>query len=142
MARVRFNIGSSMNLVRDITLLMTFLLLVSGCATTPEPAKVVVKGVSFSNGTSSPVTDVRLFVEKTKSFVSCGYIPAGSGCSTTFPLREYQGNPVSISWQQENRSWTTGEFVFELPEPLLPGKPITAIVNIGERGQSRVFLTQ
>lgn len=124
------------------TILIVLHFLIIGCTVTGLSIPLHVGGLFFHNNTATPLHNVSLRVEKTNDLVSCGLIPAGSTCSTTFPLKKYQGNPVMLSWVQEGRAWSSEEFYIQLPHPLVYDKPITAVVDIGNQGKVNARFVQ
>ena len=99
-----------------------------GCASSPKTVGHTVDGLAFENATRDEVHEARLVVPATGGMVACGYIPRGASCSTTFPVREYQGNAIVLSWQQAGRQWETRPMV--LPVPDVPaGTRLRAVVT-------------
>ena len=118
------------------------LTVISSCTVLPKIRPIEVGGLFIRNSTSTPVKNVEIRVKKTGAKVSCSYIPAGKECSTTFPAKTYQGNSIMVSWEQEGRTWSSGEFLLQLPENLMADKSTMAVVNIGERGSVSAWLDQ
>jgi hypothetical protein len=85
---------------------------------------------------------VKVQVKKTGATVSCSYIPAGKECSTTFPAKTYQGNPITVSREQNGRVWSPREFLVRLPENLIADRATIAVVSIGENGSVWARLDQ
>lgn len=127
---------------RQTVLLLAAVLLMSGCALLQKKGQHTVVGIRFHNVSYHPIGDVRLHVERIKGFASCSRILPKSICSTTFPVREYQGNPVIISWNQNGKTWTTGEIAVKLPEGASRDKPLFCVVEIGNQGSHSVSLAQ
>jgi hypothetical protein len=116
--------------------------LVIGCSNIPQYKGFIVEGVAFVNQTSMPIHDVAITVEKTGGVVSCGFIPVGSDCTVGFPVRQYHGQPVRVTWQQAGESWDTGEFIV-LPEKIEnPNKPVMVQVMLNPRGDYSVHVRQ
>ena len=114
-------------------LISTFFL-VSGCNVLPQARSIEIGGLVFRNNTLARVENVKLVVEKTRKVVSCGYILAGKDFSTTFPIRTYQGNSIRMSWVHQGKLWKTEDFYAEIPEKLIPDKPATVLITIGNQG--------
>lgn len=116
--------------------------LVVGCSSFPQYKGFIVDNVSFVNQTNMPLHDVAVTVEKTGGVVSCGYIAVGGDCSVGFPVRQYHGQPVKVSWQQAGESWDTGEFII-LPEKIEnPNRPVMVQVIINPQGDHSVHVRQ
>jgi len=63
----------------------------------------------FENRGQAFVTAVRLLVPATGAFVSCGNIPPGGTCATTFPEVKYTGNEMEVTWSQGGQIFSTGQ---------------------------------
>jgi hypothetical protein len=122
-------------------LISTFVL-VSGCKALPQARSIEVRGLVFLNDTLARIDNVKLVVEKARKTVSCSYILAGKDFSTTFPLRTYQGNSIRMSWVHQGRPWTTEDFYTEIPEKLIPDKPATVLITIGNQGSVKAQFVQ
>ncbi len=106
------------------------ILSLSACATGAvdhEPS-IQISGTVIENQTEMFVSAVRLLVPVTGNFVSCGNIPPGSMCSTTFPEAAYTGNPVEITWSAGGQIHSTGQFALQLPIDIDAYK--TAVVQV------------
>ena len=101
-----------------------------------------IKGMLIENHTNLRVSAVRLLVPATGNFVSCGNIPPGSMCSTTFPEANYSGNPVEITWSQAGQIYSSGEFVLELPVEIIENSPGLVRVVIAGPGSAGAELVQ
>ena len=122
--------------------MVAVLTIISGCMILPKVKPIEIGGLFIRNSTSTPVKNVEVRVKKTGAKVSCSYVPAGKECSTTFPSKTYQGNPITVSWEQEWRVWSPREFLVQLPENLIADKSTMAVVNIGEHGSISARLDQ
>jgi len=110
------------------------------CATTAPAPRHTVDGLALLNRTGVVVHEVRLAVPATGGVVACGQILVQAGCATTFPAREYQGNPVTVSWMQGGRSYRQAGVVFELAPGVVAGEPLTALVELARGGGVRARL--
>ena len=110
------------------------LLLISACGELPKTTSITVAGLVFLNNTSTPVYNAKLSVKKTGGLVACGVILPGKECSTTFPVRQYQGNPIIVSWEQAGQTWSSGEFYVQLPGSPVTDAPTIAFITLGEQG--------
>ena len=122
--------------------------LLSACAYSPaqeaEPLAggIEIRGLRIMNRSFGMVTQVELLVTKTGEFISCGNIPMRGVCSTTFPLRQYEGNQIEIRWKQGASEWSTGEFVVESNQLLDPMRPAQVEVIINAQGLAPTQLVQ
>lgn len=107
---------------------------ITACGELPKSNSITVAGLVFQNRTATPVYKAKLSVSKTHGLISCGVILPGKECSTTFPVRQYQGNPISVSWEQAGQAWSSGEFYVQLPRVPLADSPTIAVVTLGEHG--------
>ena len=126
---------------RHSGVLLTVIFFVAGCAYLEQKEPFTVVGVKFYNASYYPIENVRLRVQKTRGFATCNKILPQAVCLTTFPVREYQGNPVIISWEQNGKPWSTGEIIVEPEEGSSPDKPLFGIIEIGNQGSYITFLT-
>lgn len=111
-------------MAKIISITLCTLLLIA-CASKPvEQARPLqIEGLVMNNQTQMWVSAARLLVPATGNFVSCGNIPPGSMCSTTFPETAYKGNQIEITWSQGGQIHSTGLFVLRLPVDLDDNKP-------------------
>ena len=114
------------------------------CTTVPEDETppVQITGMVMENQTQMYVSAVRLLVPVTGNFVSCGNIPPGSMCSSTFPEAAYTGNPVEITWSQGGRIHSTGQFVVQLPSDLDNDIPAQVHIVISGPGLAGAMIVQ
>ena len=118
--------------------------MVVACATHPadNSSPLQINGMLIENQTQAWVSAVRLIVPLTGSFVSCGNVPPGSMCSTTFPEANYTGNPVEITWSQAGQIHSTGQFVVEIPASVDEDRPAIVHVVIAGPGSAGAALVQ
>ena len=114
------------------------------CAAKPvdDAPPVQITGMVMQNQTQMYVSAVRLLVPVTGNFVSCGNIPPGSMCSSTFPEAAYTGNPVEITWSQGGRIHSTGQFVVKLPSNLDNDRPAQVHIVISGPGLAGAMIVQ
>lgn len=115
----------------------------SGCSAVPvlsSQKPIEIRGLIIRNNTDQDVRDVQLLVEKTRTIVTCSYIPAGGTFSTEFPLRAYQGNHVQAAWSQYGRTFQTRPVYAQIPDDLDPAVPVHAEVLINPRASMVVLL--
>ena len=117
-------------------------LFISSCAELPRTNPLTVGGLTFHNTTSSPIKNARLSVHKTHGTVACGFILPYKECSTTFPQRQYQGNAITVSWQQSGQTWTATNVDVQLPEFPIPNRSTIALISLGENGSISARLIQ
>ena len=110
------------------------LLVVSACAELPTTNPITVAGLMFYNNTDAPIQNAKLSVTTTRGLVACGVVLPGKECSTTFPVRQYRGNPVIVTWEQAGQTWSSGEFYIQLPTASLAATPTIAVVTLGVQG--------
>lgn len=103
---------------------------------------IEIRGLRILNRSYAMVTEVELLVTKTGEFISCGNIPMRGECSTTFPLRQYEGNQIEIRWKQGSSEWSTGEFVVEANKLIDPMRPALVEVIINSQGLAPTQLVQ
>lgn len=117
--------------------------LLLACASGAVKAPLLqIDGMVIENKTTMWVSAARLLVPATGRFVSCGNISPGALCSTTFPETAYTGNPVEITWSQGGQIYSTGQFVVQLPEPLVEDRPAIVRIVIAGPGSAGAFIVQ
>jgi len=119
-------------------------LMLSACGSLPvdRAQELQINGMVIENQTSMWVSAVRLLVPVNGNFVSCGNIPPGTQCSTTFPESSYTGNPVEITWSQGGQIHSTGEFILQLPDDLKEDKPALVHVVIAGPASAGAMIIQ
>ena len=124
------------------------LCLVSACAGkgagAPSNEVESVKIDSFVIRNELPLTVTDVFVESpgTGNFAGCGTILSKTQCQNAFPARTYRRNGIIISWKELGVARSTGEFVVEAPQDLLPDRATILEVIIYSRGQAGARLVQ
>ncbi len=117
------------------------ILLLPGCAVFQSQQSISVRGLTIRNDSNRDIRNIRLYVERTRSTVTCTFIPAGGEFSTEFPLRTYQGNYVITAWQQNGRQYETPPLYAHIPEDLDRTRPVDAVVTINQQGTVTVELS-
>lgn len=122
--------------IKLLSLIVVFLpgLIVSCSAPVILERSIEVKRLVFLNKTSRPLKNVRIYVAKTREFISCNYILANSECSTGFPLREYQGNTFEVSWLDGGYQKSVADIKVVIPDNLKKDKPVNAVIIFSEAG--------
>lgn len=80
------------------------------------------------------VSDIRLKTADTGGVMTCGRIPAGGHCGTTFPARRYKGTPFTISWQQQSTGYSVKNIRIHPPAGIASGQPALLVVLIESNG--------
>ena len=104
------------------------------CAVPEKSEDMSIKRLVFLNQSAMPLNDVRIYVQSTHEFVTCGYILPKSECSMGFPLREYQGNRFQVKWRDNNQQRTMNNIAMEIPGDLDNDLPVRAVIVFGENG--------
>ncbi|MDX1335600.1 MAG: hypothetical protein R3312_07430 [Gammaproteobacteria bacterium] len=125
-----------------ILYLLIVLGLLQACSNIPQYKGFIVDGVSFVNQTNMALHDVTVSVKETGGVVSCGFIPVAGDCAVGFPVRQYHGQAVNVSWKQGGQYWETGEFIV-LPDKLEnPSRPANVRVLLNPQGDFSVQVLQ
>jgi len=111
------------------------LLGISACGSLPPSNSVTVAGLLFYNNTATPIHNAKLSVTTTHGLVACGLILPGMECSTTFPVRQYQHNPIVVTWEHNGRTWSSGEFRVPVPDDSTASTASIAVILLGEQGE-------
>ena len=119
------------------------LALQASCATpstegtnTRAPTVLQIAGIEIFNGLPYIIHDVTVLVPLSGDYVSCGQILPDTACSTSFPLREYQGNPVQVTWTELGEPQGTPEFSLEAPATATSGQRAFVRVEVFAKGQA------
>lgn len=125
-----------------MTALGTLCLFACAAAPVDKAPTIQISGMVMQNQTQMYVSAVRLLVPATGNFVSCGNMPPGSRCSTTFPEAAYTGNPVEITWSQGGEIHSTGQFAVQLPGNLDRERPAKVHIIISGPGLAGAMIVQ
>jgi len=125
-----------------VTGLCTLLLMACASGSVDNTPPLKIEGLVIQNQTRMWVSVVRLLVQVTGNFVSCGNISPNSSCATTFPETDYTGNPVEITWSQGGQIYSTGQFVIQLPDDLDPDRPAVVQIIIADAGSAGAMIVQ
>jgi hypothetical protein len=106
------------------------------------PAEILIDGLIIQNLTEETIHDFVLKVENVKNHISVTPILDRNSFSTSFPLRKYQKNQISITWTQGGRRWMSGYLIIEPPDDLVPGRPATVMILIRENGNVMTTMSQ
>ena len=128
--------------LKKASFLASLIVLISCSTAIVRMKNITIDGVVFKNLTDQPMRNMRILVTKTNAFAVCSYMTARGECSTTFPVRQYKGNAISISWEQNNKSWSKEDFYIETPTSLDWGKPARAVINLMDGGDVQAGLLQ
>lgn len=110
--------------------------LCAGCASVSEmPAEpaatgLEIAGVEIRNELAYPVTDVRVLLPESGDFVSCGTVFPDTTCATAFPLLEYHGDPLSVTWQERGQPQAMKPFRLRVPPGMDATRPLWVQVVI------------
>ena len=108
----------------------------TSCSTSSvKPNAIQIKRLVFLNQSYKTLDEVRIYISETREFASCGRILPGTECSTGFPLREYQGNHFDISWVDNQQSKSIKNIQTLVPEDLVSGKAVNAVIVFGAQGE-------
>lgn len=93
-----------------------------------------IKRLIFLNKSDKPLSDVRIYISKTRELMTCGYLLPKSECSTGFPLRKYQGNRFDVSWVEEGQSRLIRNILIKIPDNYISGKSVNAVIVFDRNG--------
>ena len=111
------------------------LFLLSACATKWATKNLTFDGLYFENNSPYSLDEVKITVEKTGAFASCSPVLKGATCSTLFPPRHYQGNPVHITWVYKGVTHQEEPFVIEPPEHIIKDRHAKVIIQFDRANQ-------
>ena len=106
-------------------------ILLSACATTGTNENLSFDSLYFENKSNHTIDEVKISVEQTGAFASCSPVLKGATCSTRFPPRHYQGNPVYVTWTYQGVIHQEGPFVIEPPQQIIKDHHAKIIIHFG-----------
>lgn len=129
--------------MKVFTSVCVLLLSITGCVTiqpdatrpndTPQFNTLVLK-----NMTGNDIHGAEIRVADHTGVFTCNIILANAFCSNGFPARAYQGNAITIQWEDQHRRQQVGPLVVP-PPALSTHQPLTAIIELHEHGQFNAF---
>lgn len=90
----------------------------AGCSTIEPgaaPDRLLFNKIVVTNDGSRDIANLQIAVSRINGVFSCSRLLSNSFCSNTFPIREYQGNSVTLTWEEGGVEFTAGPFVAEPP---------------------------
>ncbi len=85
-----------------------------------------VTSMSILNDSSSPVTNFQIYIRKRDRTLTISQIPPGGESSYGFPVRDYQGNPLTIRWTHQGRDYEEKRLSMKTPSGLPEVMPLNA----------------
>lgn len=108
----------------------------------PEEFSLPVQDLVFVNDTDASMRDIILSIPILREQVTCSHVPPKGKRAMEFPLLEYEGNYVVVSWRHRGRMWRSEPEVALTPGDIDRRYPIQLVVTLGERGRMKVAITQ
>lgn len=112
-----------------LSLVVSALVCLTACVE-PKPTtkKLTIDTLMIENHSSSELNNVKIKVEQTGAYASCGLVLRGSACSTTFKSKTYQGNPVFISWEHNGEQHKVGPLYGSKPKNIQTGVDAAVVI--------------
>ena len=108
----------------------------------PEEFSLPIRGVVFINDTDAPARNISLSILMLREEAKCSHVPARGKRMVDYPLREYGGNYLVVSWFHRGRLWRSEPDVALTPGGIDPRQPVELVVTLGERGTMKLAITQ
>ncbi|OUR72147.1 hypothetical protein A9Q78_07505 [Methylophaga sp. 41_12_T18] len=105
------------------------LLLVGCIATTPVKPQLMINALVIENNSLTELHNVKIKVEQTGAYGSCSLVLLGRACSTTFPTKIYQGNPVFLTWEIQGQPRQVGPLYVQNSERIQVGRDAAVVIN-------------
>ncbi|MFW2372029.1 MAG: hypothetical protein ACN4GM_02840 [Gammaproteobacteria bacterium] len=105
------------------------------CSVQINPSTFEIQRLIVVNETPRALEDVKIYVGKTREFVTCGYILPNSECSIGFPLRKYQANRFDVSWLENGQATSVKDILVSEAENLMAGQAVNAVITFGRHGK-------
>jgi len=117
------------------SMLLILVTLISGCETRPSEELLVFDSLAFENNSYLTLNDVRIEVKDTGAFAACSPVLSMSTCETSFRARDYQGNPVYISWSTNEGNRIIGPIKVNMPAKIILEKVAKIIIAFDSQEQ-------
>lgn len=117
--------------VKAVLAVFFLLTTIVGCSTVRVVPSLKFNSFVIQNNSGMVLEDVRIKVEKTGALAFCSVILPGSSCSTRFPDKLYQRNPLYISWTHNGQSRVVGPVMVELPGEIDRELSASALLEFG-----------
>lgn len=116
-----------------------FIFLIQSCESTRLSSIVAsnslsVYGVIFKNISNQPIERVSLKVDATNKYISCSRIASQQICSTTFPLKEYKKNTLTIHWKQAGKDYFKKNFTVDIEKNRVKSIKYTLVITLKDNG--------
>jgi hypothetical protein len=118
-----------MLMIKAKMLALIIMIALIGCTAVTTKNELTFNSLIFDNQSDSVLENVKVFVEKTGVFASCGLVHRGPSCSTSFPTKTYQGNSIRISWQLQDVTYSVGPIFVGLPTRIDSTTPASIIIR-------------
>ncbi|KTF16048.1 hypothetical protein [Pseudoalteromonas sp. H105] len=96
-------------------ILLAFITCLQSCSNLLLPSlkntNLTVNGIVFKNASADIVDNITLKVFDTGKYINCNSIQIDKTCSTTFPLRKYQNNALTVTWMQKGITYSQENFI-------------------------------
>jgi len=120
---------------RELLITVFILATLAGCSTNPVASGLKFDSLIIHNSSNMALKDVKIKVENTRALAYCSLILPKSSCSTGFPDKHYQGNPIYISWTHNRKSRMVGPVMVELPQKIYSDQSASALLEYSSLGQ-------
>ena len=114
-----------------------FIFMLAGCSgrSVLKDKPPSIQRLILMNNSDITLTDVQIYVVKTRELVSCGVIFPRTECSTGFPARDYQGNRFNVTWTAKQSAKVARDILAEVPNDLAPGEKVNAVITFHGNGR-------
>jgi hypothetical protein len=127
------------NIVRVAVIIVGLQL--SACSTLvlDKPNNFFINEIVIHNSSDILLEKAKLKVSKSYGLFSCSNIIPHTACSTTFPVRPYEGNWVKISWQKNGKEISTENIHIPVDKEFIAGSVMKAIIEIQSKDKYRAY---
>lgn len=107
----------------------------TGCATyDPDAPNLLFNEIIVYNRSLREIANVEMHVEKFDREFACSQVVTKTICSNTFSLRKYEGNAITISWEDTESTHSKADLMVEVPDSYATHINYSAIIEIDKDG--------
>ena len=129
-----------MSILKKILIIYCVVLIVA-CETMQRQA-YYYNEIIVRNSTFGSIQDVKVRADKTGKVFRCTNIAPRASCSNSFGKKEYQGNPIDISWVYNDRLNVEKDIILKVPKSMDPLMPIQGVLEIKQDGSIATYFEQ
>ncbi len=107
---------------------MSLMVGTASCASLGSGKPIDIQSVSIRNEGSFPVSNIHISVQNIPRTLNASQVPGGAEMSYGFPVREYQGSPLTIRWTRQGRTYESRNLLAKHTDPLPKDTRMNALI--------------